>query len=407
MQLSRKAPKDAMAKKWAAAKVATPFRIQAREQAEGDDDFLYLKNYDEMVFTCEVCLGDSNEQCMDIVPDTGSSNFWVIDESAKCPQASYVKSSSNSFKESEGEEYSIQYGSGECKGYIGYETVKWGGYTLDSQKVGFATEAQTFCGLELSGILGLAFRAISENNIDPVFDVITKQEGLQALNEKNYSPSSHYSLFSFYLSNDEHSESSHLHLGQLDAGCFEGEVSDLKWVPLSSETYWAINVEDITLGGEAMEAFKPAFISAMKNVTLVSMTGDEEEEGDDDIHLCKGASCVAIVDSGTSLLTGPSEVVNMINQFILQQNPDGTVDCDRTDFPTINVHIGGHQFELTKEDYLIKEQGRCFSGLMGMDMPQSQRPFWIMGDVFMRKHYTVYDYGNKRVGFATAKTSCN
>merc|ERR1712010_424936 len=95
----------------------------------------------------------------------------------------------------------------------------------------------------------------------------------------------------------------------------------------------------------------------------------------------------AIVDSGTSLLAGPKAEVRAIAKAVGAKQLSPLVQ----------------EYTLKFADYIIKDAGECLFAFTGIDVPAPNGPLYILGDVFMRKFYTKFDVGNKRLGFAMSK----
>uniref|UniRef100_A0AC35GLE1 Peptidase A1 domain-containing protein n=1 Tax=Panagrolaimus sp. PS1159 TaxID=55785 RepID=A0AC35GLE1_9BILA len=184
-------------------------------------------------------------------------------------------------------------------------------------------------------------------------------------------------LFAFWLNRDldGNTHGGEMTLCGTDPAHYTGSIA---WEPLTATDYWRIN-----LGG-------------MK-VKDTQITG----------------SIAAIVDTGTSLMAGPTDQVKQIQKIIGAFEVvagEYEVLCDLVKFmPTVTLTLGGQDFALEPQDYVLKVKGAsvCISGFMGIDIPAPNGPLWILGDVFIGKYYAVFDHGNKRVGLAKAAAGSN
>ncbi|PSN51561.1 Lysosomal aspartic protease [Blattella germanica] len=124
-----------------------------------------------------------------------------------------------------------------------------------------------------------------------------------------------------------------------------------------------------------------------------------------DKSFCVGG-CEAVADTGTTNLAGPKKEVDALHE-ILGADKDGDkyyIDCDTiADLPNIEFSLGGTTFTLTPQEYIQRNDDECRTSIMGRDRNTSKGPMWILGDVFLGKYYSIFDLGNKRVGFANSK----
>jgi Eukaryotic aspartyl protease len=93
----------------------------------------------------------------------------------------------------------------------------------------------------------------------------------------------------------------------------------------------------------------------------------------------------AIIDSGTSLLAGPTAQIEAMAaqlgafKFV---NGEWLIPC-MLKLPPLTFVIGGKDYTLEGDEYVINAgNGICLLALMGIDVPAG--PLFILGDTFMR-----------------------
>jgi len=330
---------------------------------ETGGDPIVINNYEDAQYYGPISLG-TPLQNFEVIFDTGSANLWV--PSVQCPDTSCgLKPRYNSMNSStyvpNGTTWAVMYGSGPVSGFLSYDTLTWGGLAVANDEFAQVTNASGLGAAYLlgafDGILGMGFQAISVDNIITPFQLLWNQ-GLLAEN-----------VFSFYLSSDP-TQPGELMLGGTDPSHYTGT---LKYIPLTAATYWQTSLQGVTANG----------VDYSGGITKV------------------------IVDTGTSTLAGPVAQVtafaNSIGATPVVPGEEWAIACAKQkSLPNLYIEMGGMNFTLPPAAYLIEQAGDplCVLGVLGLDIPPPTGPLWIMGDVFIRQYYSVFDYGNKQMGFA-------
>jgi len=297
-------------------------------------------------------------QNFNVQVDTGSSDLWIPGlgcNATACLNHTRFDTTKSATFQTAGQNFSIQYGEGYMTGIVAQDLVTIGDFTIQ-QTFGLSTyEDNTFLGGALDGIIGMGFEPLSSENATTPFQNLVQQVGLDP-------------VFSFYFNFAANGgQGGELTIGGYDDTQFTG---DIQYIPLTAETYWNINITSVSVNG------KDSGVKAQG----------------------------AIVDTGTTLIIASDPDALAVNTLIGAKPVKGqdgvySLPCSTTGLPDVVFTFNGNQYTVPPEAYVFSNgDGTCISGISG-DGSQVMDG-WIIGDVFLRNYYSVFDSGNNQVGFA-------
>ncbi|KAG0338469.1 hypothetical protein BG000_003926 [Podila horticola] len=308
--------------------------------------------------------------------DTGSSQFIVSSKGCvECSGTSHYDSTTSSTFQGADKPWHITYGDmSHAEGVLGHDRVIIGGIIVANQQLALVTSESQGFDETIDGIMGLAFGALSTNvaSTHTVFENMMAQKLVDR------------GVFSFYLGKSSLNGGGEVIFGGIDMD----RVADghsITYTPVTRPKYWQINIDNILVNDQPIQpalGSKAASKSIFRNVA-------------------------GIMDTGTTLMIVPLQISYGIHRAIHGAREYGqtwTVPCDLgSQFPDgeVQLEISGKRFKIPFEDLVREptgEQELCYSGIQ----PSSSN-FLIIGDVFIKNNYVVFDQENKRVGIAPLK----
>jgi len=292
--------------------------------------------------------------------DTGSPSSWVF--SSSCTDSvckthhTFDKSASSSYV-SNASTFSVGYGSGDVQGDLGQDVFTIAGMDV-TFSFGTATKAnESFASYPIDGILGLGRSHTAGWSIPSFMDVVASKKYLSS------------NIIGFSLSRaSDNKKDGEVNFGTVDTSKFDGEIS----YTTTNSGIWSIPMDDVYVNG------KPA-----------GLTGKS-----------------ATIDTGTTyILIPPADAATLFSYIPGSYRSDENyiVPCNST--ATLQLSFSGVKYSILPEDYIGAScTGGCVSTIVGHQ--SSGVNDWLVGDVFLKNVYSVFDFDNGQIGFG-ALTSTN
>jgi hypothetical protein len=336
---------------------------ESNNSPDSSSSHIILENYQNLVYVGELSIGNP-AQPFKVLFDTGSEYIWVPDVAVK--EANFLNkfncTSSSSCAKDDDRLVSITYGAGKIQGNLASDSI----HVSPAMKADNQTFVITSNFLDLNhfiadGICGLG--------ISKEYPGLLENLKSQGVIDRQ--------MFSMYLDNNPEAYAdafSEIIINGVDEKYYKGNFS---YVPLADNHSWTLN---------------------MMNVQL------------DNVSLFPSAS-KALIDSGSSIMVIPqsdfeqlsSAFQNQFNHYCFVDSATKLLKCECpngniNNFPTLNFTFENYSFTLPPSFYIDQDQNVC--SILIDSAPNIT--MWVLGNVFMRYYYTVFDAEEKRIGFALA-----
>ncbi|KAJ7090940.1 aspartic peptidase A1 [Mycena belliarum] len=316
-------------------------------------------------------------QPFNVILDTGSSDLWVADTSCtRCSRETplFNPSASTSFQTSSATT-TISYGSGQVAGIVASDKVSMGNFSLAKQ--GFLAVDRTSANLlsgSVSGIMGLAFGAISSTRSVPFWQGLIADRQLSA-------PEMSFWLTRFRGKRGvrEEEPGGAFTLGGRNASLFQG---DIEFIDAGQASFWLLGLSGVTAQGN-------------------------------NVKVATGNAAPSAIDTGTTLIGGPTPDVNAIwaqvpGASLIGDSMPGFFQFPCSTTVQINMAFGGKSWPINPADMNLGPGTggtMCLGGIFDLSLgsniqANSGNPTWVVGDTFLKNVYTVFRQSPLSIGFA-------
>jgi Eukaryotic aspartyl protease len=260
--------------------------------------------------------------------------------------------------------FAISYGTGQVSGTVATDSVTFLSKTFPLTFGIANTVSADFSDYPMDGILGVGrLENVASNpsgvKAPTIVDTLVSQNIISS------------KLFGLRISRaGDGGNDGEINFGAPDTAAFSGSLNYITAVK-NPNGFWEIPIGSVTFNGKAA--------SIQSGVTV-------------------------LLDSGTSYMLVPQPDADAIHAVIPGSQKNGevySIPCN-TNTP-LTLTFGGQAYGISAEDYVgaKNSDGTCTSNIVARTTFETTQ--WLIGDVFLKNVYTVFDYDGGRIGLGQLK----